>query len=96
MDEDRIKGAATNLQGKVKSTVGSLTGDSKTEADGKTDEIGGKLQNAYGSAKEAISDQAGTLGTQLDGFMKERPMMALLAAAGVGYVLAFLTHSSRR
>ncbi|MGI4940103.1 MAG: CsbD family protein, partial [Janthinobacterium lividum] len=37
MDEDRIKGAATNIGGKVKDAVGGLTGDTKTQAEGKAD-----------------------------------------------------------
>ncbi len=34
MDEDRFKGAATNVGGKVKDAVGGLTGDTKTQAEG--------------------------------------------------------------
>ncbi len=92
MDEDRIKGAATNIGGKVKDAAGGLLGDSKTQAEGKADRASGQLQNAYGSAKDAVREQADTLGTQLDGLLKERPMTALLGAVGVGYVLARLMH----
>jgi len=92
MDEDRIKGAATNLGGKVKDAAGGLLGDSKTQAEGKADQAGGQLQNAYGSAKDAVREQAGTLGEQVDSLLKEQPMMALLGAVGVGYVLARLMH----
>ncbi len=92
MDEDRIKGAATNVGGKVKDAVGGLTGDSKTQAEGKADQVSGQLQNAYGSAKDAASEAVDTVGSQVDSFMKERPLAALLTAAGVGYVLAFLIH----
>lgn len=92
MDEDRIKGAATNVGGKVKDAVGSLTGDSKTQAEGKADQASGQLQNAYGSAKDAASEAADTVGSQVDSFMKEQPFAALLTAVGVGYVLAFLIH----
>ena len=91
MDEDRIKGAATDLGGKVKDAVGGLTGDSGTQASGKADQVSGQVQNAYGSAKDAVREGADTLGTQIDGLVKEKPMMALLAAAGVGYVLFLLT-----
>ena len=92
MDEDRIKGAATNVGGKVKDAAGGLLGDSKTQAEGKADQVSGELQNAYGSAKDAVREGADTLGMQVDSLMKERPMVALLGAVGVGYVLARLMH----
>jgi len=92
MDEDRIKGAATNVGGKVKDAAGGLLGDSKTQAEGKADQVSGELQNAYGSAKDAVREGADTLGTQVDSLMKEQPMLALLGAVGVGYVLARLMH----
>jgi len=95
MDEDRIKGAATNIGGKVKDAVGDLTGNGKTQAEGKADQIVGQVQNAFGSAKDVAREQAGTLGTELGAFVKDRPMMALFGAVGVGYVLARLMHSSR-
>ena len=92
MDENRIKGAATNFEGKVKGAVGSLGGDDKTQAEGKADQVSGQMQNAYGSAKDTVSEAADTLGSQLDSLLKERPMVALLSAVGVGYVLARLMH----
>ena len=50
------------------------------------------MQNAYGSAKDELRDGASSIGAELDSFMSERPMAALLAAVGVGYVLARLMH----
>ena len=91
MDEDRIKGAATNIGGQVKDAVGNLTGDTKTQAGGKMDQVTGRVQNAYGSAKDAL--QSGSTGNaELDSFIAERPVSALLIAVGVGYVLARLMH----
>ena len=92
MDEDRITGAATNIGGKVKDAVGGLTGDTKTQAEGKMDQATGQLQNTVGSAKDAVREGASTMGAELDSLMSERPMMALLIAAGVGYLLARITH----
>ena len=90
MDTDRIEGAAKNMGGKAKEAVGSLTGDAKARAEGVADQFTGQAQNAYGSAKDAVREGAGTLGAQIDSVVREKPMMALLAAAGVGYVLAKL------
>ena len=92
MDEDRIKGSAGDIGGKVKDAAGGLLGDSKMQAEGKADQVSGQLQNAYGSAKDALSEGADTLGAQVDSLLKERPMVALLGAVGVGYVLARLMH----
>ena len=92
MDEDRIKGTATNIGGKVKDVVGGAMGDHRTQAEGKADQISGQLQNAYGSAKGSAQEVADTLGTQVDGFLKERPVAALFSAVGLGYALALLVH----
>ncbi len=92
MDEDRIKGAAGNIGGKLKDAVGGLTGDAKTQAEGKMDQASGQLQNAYGSAKDTARDAADTIGTQIDSLLRDQPMVALLSAVGVGYVLARLMH----
>ena len=91
MDEDRIKGAATDFGGKVKDAVGGLTGDAKTQAEGKADQASGQLQNAYGSAKDGAREAADTLEAQLGSFVKERPLTAMLSAAGIGSVLSRLT-----
>jgi uncharacterized protein YjbJ (UPF0337 family) len=54
MDEDRIKGTANQAKGAVKEKVGQVTGDTKTEAEGKADKVGGKVQNAVGGIKDAV------------------------------------------
>jgi uncharacterized protein YjbJ (UPF0337 family) len=38
MDKDRIEGAGKNIKGKVKEGAGKVTGDTKTEAEGKVDQ----------------------------------------------------------
>ena len=92
MDENRIKGAARNVGGKVQDTVGGLTGDTETQARGKANEALGTAQNTMGSA----NDTAGDWRESLAQTAKERPLLALLAAVSVGYVLRLLTRSSRR
>jgi uncharacterized protein YjbJ (UPF0337 family) len=52
MDKDRVEGAAKNIKGTVKEKVGQVTGDAKTEAEGKVDKAEGKAQNAVGGAKD--------------------------------------------
>jgi uncharacterized protein YjbJ (UPF0337 family) len=56
MDKDRVSGAAHQVKGAVKEGVGKLTGDAKTEAEGKAEKAAGKVQNAVGGAKDAVRD----------------------------------------
>jgi uncharacterized protein YjbJ (UPF0337 family) len=56
MDKDRIKGSAEQAKGKLKETAGKITGDQKTQAEGKVDQVKGKIRNAWGSAKDAARE----------------------------------------
>jgi len=56
MDEDRIAGAAKEIKGSVKQTVGKAVGDAKLESDGKADKVAGKVQNAIGGLKDALKE----------------------------------------
>jgi len=56
MDKDRIEGAGKQAKGKVKEGWGQLTGDAKTEAEGKADKAEGRAQNAVGGMKDAARD----------------------------------------
>jgi uncharacterized protein YjbJ (UPF0337 family) len=54
MDKDRIAGAAKKIKGSIKESVGKAVGDTKLEADGKSDKAEGKIQNAIGGVKDAL------------------------------------------
>lgn len=54
--KDKVEGKVDELGGKVKSTVGKLTGDDKTEAEGKMDEAAGKIKQGVADAKEKVGD----------------------------------------
>ena len=56
MDDDRVKGSAQNLKGKVKEGFGRAVGDSKLEAEGKGDQVAGKVRNAVGGIKDALRE----------------------------------------
>ena len=56
MDKDRIAGAAHELKGSVKETVGKATGDAKLQSDGKAEKVAGKIQNAVGGVKDTLRD----------------------------------------
>jgi uracil-DNA glycosylase len=54
IDDDRVEGSAKNIKGKIKEGIGKLTGDSKTEAEGKMDKAEGKIQNTVGGIKDSL------------------------------------------
>ncbi len=54
IDQDRTDGSIKQAKGSLKEGVGKLTGDSKLEAEGKADKLGGKIQNAVGGIKDGL------------------------------------------
>ena len=56
MDKDRIAGTAKDFACKVEGTVGGMTGDAKTQAEGRAREAAGTVQNLYGQAKDAARE----------------------------------------
>jgi uncharacterized protein YjbJ (UPF0337 family) len=56
MDKDRIAGSAKDFAGKVESTVGNVSGNAQTQAEGRVREAAGTVQNLYGQAKDAARD----------------------------------------
>ncbi len=56
MDKDRVQGIGQQIKGAVKDAFGKVTGDSKTQAEGKADKAGGKVQNTVGGVKDSVRD----------------------------------------
>jgi uncharacterized protein YjbJ (UPF0337 family) len=56
MDKDRIAGAAKQIKGSVKETIGKAVGDTKLQSEGKADKVEGKVQNAIGGLKDALKE----------------------------------------
>jgi uncharacterized protein YjbJ (UPF0337 family) len=56
MDKDRVKGAFDQAKGAVKERLGKMTGDTKTEAEGKADKAAGKVESTVGGAKDKIRE----------------------------------------
>lgn len=54
MNETTIKGNWNELKGKIKQAYGDLTDDDLTYAEGKEDEMWGKLQQKTGKSKDEI------------------------------------------
>ena len=54
MNEDRAKGKAKDIAGRVERQVGEWTGDTDAQAKGTMKQAEGKAQNAWGKAKDAV------------------------------------------
>lgn len=54
MDKDRLQGSVKQAKGSVKEAAGKATGDSKLQAEGKTDKATGKIQNTIGGLKDRL------------------------------------------
>ena len=55
-DQDRIDGSMKNIGGKIKEAAGHVTGDEKLKAEGKADQVAGKVQNTVGGVKDSVRD----------------------------------------
>ncbi|HEX3990144.1 MAG TPA: CsbD family protein [Acetobacteraceae bacterium] len=73
---DRVEGTVREFGGRVQEAVGNATGDAKTQAQG-------LYNQAAGQAQQAAS--------QLSDVVKAQPILASLAALGIGYMLGRLT-----
>ena len=56
MDKNRIKGGAKEVKGSVKESIGKVTGNRQTEAEGSAEKTAGKVQGQFGKAKDAVRD----------------------------------------
>jgi uncharacterized protein YjbJ (UPF0337 family) len=54
VDENRSAGIGKKISGKVKETVGKVTGNKRMEAEGKTEQMAGRTQETYGEARDKI------------------------------------------
>jgi uncharacterized protein YjbJ (UPF0337 family) len=73
---DQMQGTARDFGGRVQETVGKVTGDAKTQAEGLYNQAAGQAQQSVG---------------QLSDVIKSQPLVSALVALGIGYVLGRLT-----
>jgi len=55
-DQNRVEGAAKELGGKVRGTLGDLTDNNSQHAQGKFDELKGKAQKNVGKVQQKVED----------------------------------------
>ncbi len=58
INKDTIEGTLNEFGGKAEGFVGDVTGDTKTQVEGKIDELKGKVQDVYGKARDKVSEWA--------------------------------------
>jgi len=97
MTDDRIAGTARNIGGKVQEGFGAVTGDKKTEAQGKVNQAMGSAQDLYGQAKDVASDAAEAVkqgakdaDDYVRSFIEERPYTTAIGALVVGWFIGHL------
>lgn len=76
IDENELEGGAQELGGKVQDAIGGLTGDTKTQAEGKWNKTAGHAQKTLGSAAEELRD-----------ILTEQPFTALALVAASAFAL---------
>jgi len=79
VDENEVEGTIRDLGGKVQDAVGGLTGDAKTQAEGKYNQAFGKAQKTFGAAADEIREN-----------VSHQPLTALAIVGGVFFTLGFL------
>jgi uncharacterized protein YjbJ (UPF0337 family) len=87
MNEDRAEGTVREFAGKAQSAAGDLLGDSKSQAEGRVRQAAGQAQEAYGAASDSLRG----LGEELTDRIHETPLLAMLGAIGIGYLIGRLT-----
>jgi uncharacterized protein YjbJ (UPF0337 family) len=56
VNKARAKGTIDEVLGSAKRKAGELTGDTQLEVQGMAQEVKGKVENAWGRAKEVVQD----------------------------------------
>jgi uncharacterized protein YjbJ (UPF0337 family) len=54
MDKDRVEGKVKDIAGRVERQIGEWTGDKEAQVKGAAKQVEGKVQNAWGKAKDAV------------------------------------------
>jgi uncharacterized protein YjbJ (UPF0337 family) len=86
MNEDILEGGLRQGLGVAEDLIGDATGDVSLRLRGKADQVLGRVQSAYGQAKDTAVETVDSV----DAFVTERPYMAVAFAAAVGVAFGFI------
>jgi uncharacterized protein YjbJ (UPF0337 family) len=56
MDNNRVKGTIDEVMGIAKQQTGKLTGNTQLQIEGVAQRVKGKVENAWGQAKDAVRE----------------------------------------
>lgn len=84
MNTDTLTGAANNVGGKVKETLGGAIGDRSLQSEGAADQLDGTIQKTVGHAKDVVEENIRPLIDYVRQFSKERPLTAAAVAGVLG------------
>jgi uncharacterized protein YjbJ (UPF0337 family) len=92
MNEDRVVGTARNVGGQLEEGFGRVTGDVKSQVEGKIKQATGAAQDLYGQARDAAGDaakavqeRAAPLEEALRNTIENRPYTAVAVALAIGW-----------
>jgi uncharacterized protein YjbJ (UPF0337 family) len=101
MTDDRLSSSAKDIGGESEEGFGRVTGDVKTQLQGKAKQMEGTLQDVYGQAKEttadaaeAIRERASEAGDFLRTMIEERPYTTAAIAFAIGFLIGRFGHRS--
>jgi uncharacterized protein YjbJ (UPF0337 family) len=83
VDKNRVEGTVEEAVGKVEEAIGGVSGDARTQAEGKGHKAAGTVKRTYGETL----DTARTGLRELSDATAEQPLFMLLAAGAIGFVL---------
>ena len=86
MNEDTLEGALRQGAGHAEHLIGDAAGDLNFSLHGRVQELAGRVQSAYGEAKDHAAETMGGV----DAFITERPYLTAAIAAGLGVALGFV------
>lgn len=69
MNKDRVKGIIDEVAGSAKRKAGELTDNTRLQVEGMAQQVKGKVEGAWGKAKDAVRDAVEDTEVHLDAHM---------------------------
>ena len=91
MNEDMMEGGLRQGAGHAEHLIGDAAGDLGMSLRGRAQELAGRVQSAYGQAKDQAAETFGGV----DAFVSERPYITAAIAAGVGLAFGMMLGMGR-
>lgn len=86
MSEATIKGAAKTVRGRIEAAAGVLSGDPKTELNGRLRELTGAAEKSFGDVVDVAEDTA----AKVRDFVEQEPWKAVAVAGVLGLLVGLM------